>query len=67
MSYVYDFEESGLFGIPNQILWTPGQRSLKPIKLGQMGSITVECFTSGIGVDHPVVCLMRPIEDPLLE
>jgi len=32
-----------------------------------MGSLTVECFISGIGVDHVVACLMRPIEDPLLE
>jgi len=61
MSYVYDLEESELFGIPNQILWTPGQRSLKPIKLGRMGSLAVECLISGIGADHPVACLMRPV------
>lgn len=67
MSYVCDLEECGLFGIPHQILWTPDQRSLNPIKVGKMGSLTVECFISGIGVDHPVACLMRPIEDPLLE
>ena len=67
MSYFYDLEESGLFGVPNQILWTPGQRSLKPIKMEQMGSLTVKCFISGTGVDHPVSCLMRPVEDPLLE